>query len=85
VGSVFKNPPGHFVAKLIQDAGLKGKKIRGAKVSDLHANFIENFNKATSRDVLDLVSVIREAVKKRTGIELELEMKVVGEETQSEA
>ncbi|MFH2202332.1 MAG: UDP-N-acetylmuramate dehydrogenase [Elusimicrobiota bacterium] len=79
VGSVFKNPPGCFAAKLIQDAGLKGKTLRGAKVSDLHANFIENYDHASAADVLELVAVIRDTVRKRTGIGLELEMKVVGE------
>lgn len=80
VGSVFKNPPGHFVAKLIQDAGLKGKAVRGAKISSLHANFIENFNKAKAADVLRLVDRVKNAVKEKYGIDLELEMKVVGEE-----
>lgn len=79
VGSVFKNPPGHFVAKLIEGAGLKGARCGGAKVSELHANFIENDKKASARDVLGLVDKIRAAVRESSGIELELEMKVVGE------
>lgn len=85
VGSVFKNPSGHFVAKLIQDAGLKGLIFRGAKVSDLHANFIENHDHARASDVLGLVEVIRDVVRKKKGIELELEMKVVGEAAPGEA
>lgn len=79
VGSTFKNPQGHFVAKLIEDAGLKGAVSGGARVSPMHANFIENFAGAKASDVLDLVARCREAVRSRNGIELELEMKVVGE------
>lgn len=79
VGSVFKNPPGHFVAKLIQDAGLKGLRRGGAKVSDLHANFIENERHATAADVLGLIETLRQQVRGRFGVELELELKVLGE------
>lgn len=79
VGSVFKNPPGRFVARLIEDAGLKGKVLGGARVSPQHANFIENFSRASARDVLELVRLIRDEIRSRFAIELELEMKVVGE------
>lgn len=79
VGSVFKNPPGRFVARLIQEAGLKGRAVGGARVSPKHANFIENHAGASARDVLALVEKIREAVRARAGIELELEMQVVGD------
>ncbi len=79
VGSVFKNPPGHFVAKLIEGAGLKGERRGGARVSPLHANFIENDGRATASDVLELVGVLRDGVRERFGLELELEMKVIGE------
>ncbi len=79
VGSVFKNPPGRFVAQLIQEAGLKGLRHGGAKVSDLHANFIENDKDAPAADVLKLVDTLRESVSRRFGVELELEVKVVGE------
>lgn len=78
VGSTFKNPPGFFVARLIEEAGLKGFSCGGARVSPLHANFIENFKRASARDVLDLVSIARERIKASRGVELELEMKVVG-------
>jgi len=78
VGSVFKNPPGHFVAKLIEEAGLKGFALGGARVSPKHANFIENSSRAKASDVLALVEKIQSTVLERTGIELELEMKVVG-------
>ena len=79
VGSTFKNPPGRFAAKLIEDAGLKGTRCGGARVSELHANFIENFAHAKAEDVLELVRRVREKVKSVCGVELELEMKVVGE------
>ena len=79
VGSVFKNPPGRFVAKLIEEAGLKGMSRGGARVSPLHANFIENSADAAARDVLELVGEIRERIRALHGLELELEMKVVGD------
>ncbi|HVE14594.1 MAG TPA: UDP-N-acetylmuramate dehydrogenase [Elusimicrobiota bacterium] len=79
VGSIFKNPPGRFVAKLIEDAGLKGRSRGGARVSPLHANFIENERSATAADVLALIDEVREAVRARFGVDLELEVKVVGE------
>jgi UDP-N-acetylmuramate dehydrogenase len=79
VGSTFKNPPGRYVAKLIEEAGLKGLACGGARVSPMHANFIENFNGAKAADVLALVDKIRAAVREREGVELELEMKVVGQ------
>lgn len=79
VGSTFKNPPGRFVAQLIEQAGLKGRSRGGARVSPLHANFIENFDGATAADVLALVDEIKAVVARAAGVELELEMKVVGE------
>jgi UDP-N-acetylmuramate dehydrogenase len=79
VGSVFKNPPGRFVAQLIEECGLKGAARGGARISPLHANFIENHDGAKASDVLALVERARAAVRERFGIELELEMKVVGE------
>ncbi len=79
VGSVFKNPPGQFVARLVEEAGLKGRAVGGARVSPKHANFIENFSGATARDVLELIDLIRGEVRRIFAIELELEVKVVGE------
>ena len=79
VGSTFKNPPGRFVAQLIEAAGLKGCVRGGARVSPMHANFIENFNAASAADVLALVELARREVRERDGLELELEMKVIGE------
>ncbi|HVA66215.1 MAG TPA: UDP-N-acetylmuramate dehydrogenase [Elusimicrobiota bacterium] len=79
VGSVFKNPPGRFVARLVEEAGLKGRAVGGARVSPKHANFIENFSGATARDVLELIELIRQKVRETFAVELELEVKVVGE------
>jgi UDP-N-acetylmuramate dehydrogenase len=79
VGSTFKNPPGRFVAQMVEQLGLKGHAVGGARVSPLHANFIENFAGAKASDVLALVDLIRERVRAGFGVGLELEMKVVGE------
>lgn len=74
LGCIFKNPKNDVAAKLIEGAGLKGKKIGGAMVSNVHANFIINNKNATSEDVLTLISVIVEKVKKMYNIELEQEI-----------
>ena len=79
VGSTFKNPPGRYAAKMIEELGLKGLSVGGARVSEMHANFIENFAGATACDVLALVDLIRERVRAAFGVDLELEMRVVGE------
>ena len=78
-GSVFKRPVGHFAGKLIEDSGLKGKKIGGAKVSRLHCGFIVNIDNATTNDVLDLIELIQKTVKSKFGIQLETEVKIIGE------
>jgi UDP-N-acetylmuramate dehydrogenase len=78
-GSVFKNPPGDYAARLIESAGLKGFRVGGAQVSPKHANFIENVDRATAADVRALIQILRNAVRDRTGIELELEVWTVGE------
>ena len=79
-GSVFKRPEGHFIGKLIEDAGLKGTAVGGAEVSQLHANFIVNVNNATARDVLELIEVVKERVKDTFGINIETEVIVIGED-----
>ena len=76
-GSVFKNPSNFAAGYLIERAGLKGFKHGGAKVSDKHANFIENFNNATSRDIIELITIIKTEVKKRFQVDLELEQIIV--------
>ena len=79
VGSTFKNPPGLFAAQMIEQLGLKGQVLGGARVSPMHANFIENFAGAKASDVLALVDLISERVLAASGVKLELEMRVVGE------
>ena len=80
-GCVFRNPPGRQAARLIEGAGFKGRQVGGARVSSLHANFICNGGGATARDVLTLMEEIRAGVLEHTGVLLEDELCVVGEET----
>lgn len=79
-GSVFKRPPGYFAGKLIQDSGLQGKGFGGAEVSTKHAGFIINKENATAKDYIQTIRMVQEEVKKKFGIELETEVKIVGEE-----
>ena len=74
-GSVFKNPIGFYAGKLIEDAGLKGYSIGGAKVSERHANFIVNYNNASSEEIFQLIMYVKVEVQKKFGIDLELEIK----------
>ncbi|MBS4026709.1 MAG: UDP-N-acetylmuramate dehydrogenase [Clostridia bacterium] len=78
-GSVFINPPGNFAGKIIEEAGLKGTKVGDAQISELHANFIINTGNATARDVLALIHLIEERVLTQSGIKLETEVRVLGE------
>ena len=77
-GSMFKNPPGTFAAKLIEQAALKGKRIGDAQVSEKHANFMVNLGHARSDDILRLIDLVRRTVYQNTGLQLELEVKLVG-------
>lgn len=79
-GSVFKNPEGTTSGKLLDQAGLKGTRVGNAIVSEKHANYIVNLGGATAGDVLRLTEVMRERVLAEFGIELELEVQVVGEQ-----
>ncbi len=79
-GSVFRNPPGDHAARLIESSGLKGRAIGGARVSEKHANFIVNPGGAGSAaDIEALIALVRATVHERTGIELEAEVRIVGE------
>lgn len=78
-GSVFKNPPNDHAARLIESCHLKGLQIGGAKVSELHANFIVNTGNASANDIETLIETIRAEVRHQRGIELELEIQIVGE------
>lgn len=77
-GSVFVNPEGESAGRLIEAAGLKGARIGGAQVSELHANFIVNAGGATATDVIGLVRLIRDTVKEAHGIELTPEVRFLG-------
>lgn len=77
-GSVFKNPTGTYAAKLIENAGLKGRAIGNAQISEKHGNFIINKGKATAADVLSLIRLARTTVAEKFGVELELEVKLLG-------
>jgi UDP-N-acetylmuramate dehydrogenase len=77
-GSMFKNPPDGFAAKLIEEAGLKGARRGDAQVSEKHANFIINLGAATARDVLGLIELVRTTVLERFHVTLELEVKLLG-------
>lgn len=77
-GSVFKNPPGDFAGRLIEQAGCKGLMVGDAQVSEKHANFIVNRGRATAREVLGLMDEVRRRVHEACGVELEPEVEVVG-------
>ena len=77
-GSVFRNPSDTiFSGKLIEDLGLKGYSIGGAKVSEKHANFIVNYNNATAEDIKNLIDYIKEKVKEKYNIDLKVEQEFV--------
>jgi UDP-N-acetylmuramate dehydrogenase len=78
-GSVFKNPPGDFAGRLIEDAGMKGAQVGKAAVSEKHANFIENMGGASARDIFELMKKVAAKVFESSGIRLEPEVRIVGE------
>lgn len=78
-GSVFRNPPGDFAARLIESCGLKGHRLGEAQVSEKHANFIVNLGAATAADIEALIETIQARVAARTGVQLQREVKILGE------
>ena len=78
-GCVFKNPPNDSAGRLIEAVGLKGARVGDAEVSTKHANFMVNRGQARAADVLALIGKVRSAIRRRAGVRLELELKVVGE------
>ena len=78
-GSIFKNPSNVAAGYLIDKAGLKGKQIGNAQISNKHANFILNLGNAKSTDVLELIKIIKREVKVKFNIKLDLEIKILGE------
>ena len=79
-GSFFKRPEGHFAGKLIQDAGLKGATIGGAQISQLHAGFMINIGGATASDILALMHKVQDEVRAQFGVQLEPEVRIIGED-----
>jgi UDP-N-acetylmuramate dehydrogenase len=79
-GSFFKNPPGHTAWRLIDEAGLRGYRVGGAQVAEAHANFLVNRGGASARDFLELGALVKERVRERSGIVLEEEVRIVGED-----
>jgi UDP-N-acetylmuramate dehydrogenase len=82
-GSVFRNPPGDYAARLIEQAGWKGRRIGGAVVSEKHANFIINQHNATATDIENLITQIKNSVAQQFGIHLIEEVHIVGERDNS--
>ena len=76
-GSVFRNPTDNFAGKLIEDAGLKGKKYGGAMISDKHANFIVNYKNATADDIKYLIDLCHDTVLEKYGIDMKIEQEFV--------
>jgi UDP-N-acetylmuramate dehydrogenase len=79
VGSMFKNPPGEYAGRLIEQAGLKGTQVGRVEVSRVHANFFVNLGGASADDVMHLVEIVKSKVVEDFGIKLALEIEVVGE------
>ena len=76
-GSAFKRPTGHYAGALIEQCGLKGISVGGAEVSEKHAGFIINKNKATATDVIDLLKLVADTVFEKTGVRLEPEIRII--------
>lgn len=77
-GSTFKRPQGHFAGKLIEDAGLRGFSVGGAQVSEKHCGFVINKDRAAAADILKLCKLVKEKVLIHSGVELEMEVKILG-------
>ena len=78
-GSTFKRPEGDYPGRVIEVAGLKGTKVGQIEVSPVHANYFVNHGGGTAKDALTLIKLVKETVKEKLGIELELEVKILGE------
>ncbi|MGB9521410.1 MAG: UDP-N-acetylmuramate dehydrogenase, partial [Anaerolineales bacterium] len=84
LGSIFKNPIGDYAGRLIEEAGLKGLQMGGARISREHANFIITSENACAKDVWDLINIARQTVWEKYGIWLELEIQLLGQFPQQE-
>ena len=83
-GSMFRNPPGDYAGRLIEAAGLKGKRVGQAQIAERHGNFIVNLGGAKADDVRQLMDLARAEVKRQFGVELIAEVKLMGEWEESE-
>ncbi|MGH8677573.1 MAG: UDP-N-acetylmuramate dehydrogenase [Burkholderiales bacterium] len=83
-GSVFRNPPGDYAARLIESCGMKGLRCGGAMVSPKHANFIINLGDASANDIETLIGCVQKKVKREFGVELEREVRIVGDNVAGE-
>ena len=79
MGSMFKNPPGDYAGRLIESAGLKGTRIGNAEISPLHGNFFVNHANTKAEDIRALIQLVQKTVNEKEGIELELEIELIGE------
>ena len=77
-GSIFRNPLPNYAGRLIEDSGLKGHSIGGAKISELHGNFIVNTGTAKAQDVLDLIQFVKETIKDLHDVNMETEVEIIG-------
>lgn len=77
LGSTFKNPEGDFAARLISEAGLKGRKVGGAQIAEKHPNFVLNLGEATFQDILDTLDLVKKTVKEKFGVQLEEEIIII--------
>ncbi|WP_160720146.1 UDP-N-acetylmuramate dehydrogenase [Bacillus sp. USDA818B3_A] len=77
-GSIFRNPLPNYAGKLIEDAGLKGHSIGGAKISEMHGNFIVNAGNATAADVLSLIQFVKDTIFNLYGVKMETEVEIIG-------
>ena len=78
-GSTFKRPEGYFAGKLIMDAGLRGARVGDAQVSEKHCGFVVNVGRASAKDVLGLIEHVQDEVKSQFGVDLEPEVRMIGE------
>jgi len=81
-GSTFKRPPGDFPGRVIEEAGLKGTRVGSIEVSPVHANYLVNLGGGTAEEAIELIELVRQKVRERLGIELEPEVRVIGEAVQ---
>jgi UDP-N-acetylmuramate dehydrogenase len=79
MGSTFKNPPDGHAGKVIEQAGLKGYQVGGIRISEQHGNFLINTGNATAADVMDAICHVQDQVKEKLGVELELEVEMLGD------